>query len=96
MEYSNNQSGGEAAAEAGTDPNETTEKDQSQRHQGQEELAPPQIWTKTKHGLVKWNSKSVVWVVNTGIQSTGYTEMVKNIVQFDTCQMFPFRKQKKI
>lgn len=51
MEYSNDQRGGEAAAEAGTDPNETTEKDQSQRHQGQEELAPPQICTKTKHGL---------------------------------------------
>lgn len=95
MEYSNDQRGGEAAAEAGTDANETTEKDQSQRHQGQEELAPPQICTKTKHGLVKGNSKSVVWVVNADIQSTGYTKMVKNTVQFDTCQMSPFTKQKK-
>lgn len=43
MEHANAQGGGEAAAEAGTDSNKATQKNQSQRYQGQEKLAPPQV-----------------------------------------------------
>lgn len=63
MEHADAQSWGEAAAEAGTDPHKTAEEHQSQRHQGQEELGPPQVWRKRnkrvgvdpdyKHSLLK-------------------------------------------
>lgn len=43
MEHSHNQSRGEAAAKASADPNKATEEYQSQWHQGQEKLAPPQV-----------------------------------------------------
>lgn len=41
MENTHNHRWGEAAAETSTDPDQAAEEDQSQRHQGQEELAPP-------------------------------------------------------
>lgn len=49
MEHSHAQGGGEAAAQAGADPNEAAEEHQSQRHQRQEKLAPPQVCTKREH-----------------------------------------------
>lgn len=48
---------GEAAAEASADPDKAAEEDESQRHQGQEELAPPQICTSTKHSVTEKRSR---------------------------------------
>lgn len=49
MEHSYTQGGGEAAAQAGADPDKAAEEHQSQRHQGQEKLAPPQVCTNREH-----------------------------------------------
>lgn len=57
MENTHNHCWGEAAAETSTDPDEAAEEDQSQRHQGQEELAPPQICTNTKHSITEKKSR---------------------------------------
>ncbi len=48
MEHSHTQGGGEAAAQAGADPDKAAEEHQSQRHQGQEKLASPQVCTKER------------------------------------------------
>ena len=51
MEHPYTQGGGEAATQAGAHPNKATEEHQSQRHQGQEKLAPPQVWKKKRQNL---------------------------------------------
>ena len=53
MEHPYTQGGGEAATQAGAHPNKATEEHQSQRHQGQEKLAPPQVWKKKDRTFIK-------------------------------------------
>lgn len=45
MEHPHNQGGGEAAAQAGADPDKPAEENQGQGYQGQKELASPEICT---------------------------------------------------
>lgn len=47
VKYSYAKGGGEASAEAGTEPGQTCQHHQTQGHQWQQKLAPPQVYTHT-------------------------------------------------
>lgn len=61
VKYSYAEGGGETSAEAGTEPSQTCQHHQTQRHQWQQKLAPPQVCTymhtHRKKGVSVWASQ---------------------------------------
>lgn len=51
VKYSYAKGGGEASAEAGTEPSQSCQHHQTQGHQWQQKLAPPQVYTHTQKGM---------------------------------------------
>ncbi len=59
MKHSDAEGGGEASAEAGTEASQTRQHHQTQGHQRQQELAPPQVCEYTHAGTEMFESVGI-------------------------------------